>query len=100
MLSREDNEQLCRVGPGTLMGNFFREYWLPALQTGELPEPNDPPVRIKLLGEELIAFRDTTGAVGLLDNNCPHRRASLFFGRNEESGISLRVPRVEVRRER
>ena len=49
MLSREDNEQLCRVGPGTLMGNFFREYWIPALQTVEIPEPNDPPVRIKLL---------------------------------------------------
>ena len=87
MLSQVDNEALCRVGPGTLMGNFFREYWLPALQTGELPDPDCPPVRIKLLGEELIAFRDTTGAVGLVDNNCPHRRASLFFGRNEESGI-------------
>ena len=59
------------------MGNLFREYWLPALQTGELPDPDCPPVRIKLLGEELIAFRDTTGAVGLIDNNCPHRRASL-----------------------
>ena len=65
MLSQVDNEALCRVGPGTLMGNFFREYWLPALQTGELPDPDCPPVRIKLLGEELIAFRDTTGAVGL-----------------------------------
>ena len=87
MLSQVDNEALCRVGPGTLMGNFFRVYWLPALQTGELPDPDCPPVRIKLLGEELIAFRDTTGAVGLIDNNCPHRRASLFFGRNEESGL-------------
>ncbi len=87
MLSQVDNEALCRVGPGTLMGNFFREYWLPALQTGELPDPDCPPVRIKLLGEELIAFRDTTSAVGLIDNNCPHRRASLFFGRNEESGL-------------
>ena len=87
MLSQADNDALCRIGPGTLMGNFFREYWLPALQTYEVPEPDCPPVRIKLLGEELIAFRDTTGAVGLIDNNCPHRRASLFFGRNEESGI-------------
>ena len=87
MLSQADNDLLCRVGPGTLMGNLFREYWLPALQSGELPDPDCPPVRIKLLGEELIAFRDTTGAVGLVDNNCPHRRASLFFGRNEESGI-------------
>ena len=79
MLSQADNDLLCRVGPGTLMGNLFREYWLPALQSGELPDPDCPPVRIKLLGEELIAFRDTTGAVGLIDNNCPHRRASLFL---------------------
>ena len=60
MLSQADNDLLCRVGPGTLMGNLFREYWLPALQSGELPDPDCPPVRIKLLGEELIAFRDTT----------------------------------------
>ena len=59
MLSQADNDLLCRVGPGTLMGNLFREYWLPALQSGELPDPDCPPVRIKLLGEELIAFRDT-----------------------------------------
>ena len=87
MLSQADNEALCRIGPGTLMGAFFREYWLPALQSWEVPEPDSPPVRIKLLGEELVAFRDTTGVVGLVDNYCPHRRASLFFGRNEESGI-------------
>lgn len=87
MLTKEDNQILCRIGPGTLMGNLMRQYWLPALQSIELPEANGPPVRIKLLGEELVAFRDSNGNVGLLDNYCPHRRASLFFGRNEEGGL-------------
>ena len=53
----------------------------------ELPDPDSAPVRVRLLSEDLVAFRDTNGAIGLIDNNCPHRRASLFFGRNEESGI-------------
>jgi phenylpropionate dioxygenase-like ring-hydroxylating dioxygenase large terminal subunit len=87
MLSQEDNEALCRIGPGTLMGNLFRQYWLPALKADELPSPDCPPVRIKLLGEELIAFRTTSGPVGLIQNSCPHRGASLFFGRNEEEGL-------------
>ena len=87
MLRQEDNQLLCRIGPGTLMGNLMRQYWLPALQTIELPEPDSDPVRIKLLGEELVAFRDTNGDVGLVDNYCPHRRASLFFGRSEECGL-------------
>ena len=87
MLTHEENELLCRVGPDTPMGQVLRRYWLPALTTEELPEPDCPPVRVKLLGEELVAFRDTTGAVALVDNYCPHRRASLFFGRNEEAGI-------------
>jgi phenylpropionate dioxygenase-like ring-hydroxylating dioxygenase large terminal subunit len=69
------------------MGNFMREYWFPGLKSDELPEPDCAPVRIKLLGEELVAFRDTDGHVGLVDNYCPHRRASLFFGRNEECGL-------------
>src|SRR5690349_20318000 len=69
------------------MGNLFREYWLPALLSEELPGPDSDPVRVLMLGEQLIAFRDTTGKVGLLQNNCPHRGASLFFGRNEESGL-------------
>ena len=64
MLRQEDNQLLCRIGPGTLMGNLMRQYWLPALQTIELPEPDSDPVRIKLLGEELVAFRDTNGDVG------------------------------------
>jgi len=87
MLSNQDNEALCRVGPGTTMGNLFRQYWLPAMKSNELPSPDCPPMRLKLLGEELIAFRMTSGAVGIIQNACPHRGASLFFGRNEEEGL-------------
>jgi len=87
MLAREDNELLTRVGPSTPMGDALRRYWIPALLAWELPEPDGPPVRVKLLGEELVAFRDSLGRVGLLDEYCPHRRASLFFGRNEECGL-------------
>jgi phthalate 4,5-dioxygenase len=87
MLSVEDNDLLCRVGPGTPMGNLFREYWLPAMLSSELPEPDGGQVRVKLLGEELIAFRDTNGDVGLLANLCPHRAASLYYARNEDCGL-------------
>ena len=83
----EENEVLTRVGPGTLMGNLMREYWIPAMLASELPHPDCDPVRVKLLGEELIAFRDTSNRIGLIQNNCMHRCASLFFGRNEENGI-------------
>src|SRR5262250_533278 len=87
MLSREDNELITRVGHSTPMGVTLRRYWVPALLARELPEPDGAPVRVRLLGEDLIAFRDTRGRVGLLDEFCPHRRASLFFGRNEECGL-------------
>src|SRR3954463_15267591 len=87
MLSHADNQALCSVGPGTLMGDLIRQYWIPALLANELPEPDSAPVRLRLLGEELVAFRDTSGAVGLVAENCPHRGASLFFGRNEEEGL-------------
>jgi phthalate 4,5-dioxygenase len=87
MLSAKDNEYLCRVGPGTPMGSLLRQYWLPALRSDELPAPDCPPVRIKLLGEELIGFRASSGQLGLIQNSCPHRGASLFFGRNEEEGL-------------
>ena len=87
MLSREDNELVTRVGAGTPMGNFMREYWVPAMLSSELPAADADPVRVLLLGEKLIAFRDTNGQVGLIQNHCPHRGASLFFGRNEESGL-------------
>lgn len=84
---KEDNELLCRVGAGTPMGQLMRQYWIPALLSTELPQADCPPVRVRLLGENLIAFRDTQGRVGMLANNCSHRGASLFFGRNEENGL-------------
>ncbi|HWG03480.1 MAG TPA: Rieske 2Fe-2S domain-containing protein, partial [Beijerinckiaceae bacterium] len=87
MLSHEQNERLVRVGRGQPAGEMFRRYWQPALLSEELKEPDGAPVRVRLLGEDLVAFRDTTGRVGLVDAFCPHRRAPLFFGRNEECGI-------------
>ena len=86
MTSKRDSEILTRVGPGTPMGTLMRHYWLPALKSSELAADGDP-VRLVLLGEKLIAFRDTRGRVGVMDHRCPHRCASLFFGRNEEDGI-------------
>jgi phthalate 4,5-dioxygenase len=87
MLSREENELLTRTGAGSAAGNYFRRYWLPALLGSELPALDCPPVRVRILGEDLIAFRDSEGRVGLLDEFCPHRRASLYWGRNEECGL-------------
>ena len=87
MLSTADNELMCRVGPDTPMGKFMREYWIPALMPEELPTPDCPPVRLRLLNENLIAFRATSGQVGIIQNACPHRGASMFFGRNEEEGL-------------
>src|SRR6202041_3582442 len=87
MLKPEDNERLTRVGAGTPCGELFRRYWQPVLLSDELPENDGPPLRVRVLGEDLIAFRDSTGNVGLVDAFCPHRRAPLFFGRNEESGL-------------
>ena len=87
MLSREDNELMCRVGRGTPMGDLLRQYWLPCLPSTELSAPDGPPKKVRLLGEDLVAFRDTQGQVGLLSANCPHRGASLFFGRNEACGL-------------
>jgi phthalate 4,5-dioxygenase len=87
MLSRDDNELLTKTGPGTPMGQLIRRYWIPALFSDQLPAPDGPPVRVKLLSEKLVAFRDTQGRVGLVDERCPHRTASLFFGRNEDCGL-------------
>jgi phenylpropionate dioxygenase-like ring-hydroxylating dioxygenase large terminal subunit len=87
MLSSEENEILTRVGPGAPMGELFRRYWIPALLCEEIPEPDCPPVRVRLLGEDLVAFRDSRGRIGLLDEHCSHRGTSLFFGRNEECGL-------------
>lgn len=87
MLKREDNELLTRVGPGTPMGELFRRFWLPALLPSELPSPDSPPVRLRILGEDLVAFRDSKNRIGILHERCPHRRASLFYGRNEDCGL-------------
>ena len=86
MLSFEDNETLVRVGPGTQTGNFMRLYWLPFLPSSDLVVDGQPQ-RVRLLGEELLAFRDSEGRVGLIDHVCAHRGAPLIFGRNEQSGL-------------
>jgi len=87
MLPREDNDLLTQVGPEKPLGKLMRHYWLPALLSEEIPEPDCPPVRVGLLGENLVAFRDSQGRVGLLGEHCAHRGTSLFFGRNEECGL-------------
>lgn len=87
MLRQEDNKLLTTTGPGTPAGELFRRYWLPALLADELPEPDCPPVRVKLLSERLIAFRDSDGRLGLMDEFCAHRGVSLWFARNEEGGL-------------
>jgi phenylpropionate dioxygenase-like ring-hydroxylating dioxygenase large terminal subunit len=87
MLTPEENARLTRVGPGTPMGTLMRRYWQPALLSEELLEADGAPVRVRILGEDLVAFRDTNGDVGLIDAFCPHRRAPMFFGRNEECGL-------------
>jgi phthalate 4,5-dioxygenase len=88
MFSRIENELLTRVSAGTPMGELMRRYWIPALLSEEIPIPDCPPVRVRLLGEDLVAFRDTQGRIGLLDEHCSHRGASLFYGRNEECGLT------------
>ena len=87
MLSREENDLLTRTGPGTPMGGLLRRYWIPALLSEQLPGPDCAPVRVKLMSEKLVAFRDSAGKVGLVDERCPHRNASMFFGRNEDDGL-------------
>jgi phthalate 4,5-dioxygenase oxygenase subunit len=87
MLSVEQTEMLTRVGPGTPMGDLLRRYWTPVLLLEELPEPDCPPVRVRIFCEDLLAFRDTDGRVGLIEEHCAHRQTSLFYGRNEESGL-------------
>jgi phenylpropionate dioxygenase-like ring-hydroxylating dioxygenase large terminal subunit len=87
MLSKDETKLLCETDAGTPMGELFRRFWIPALISEELPEPDCTPVAIKLFGEDLIAFRDTDGKVGLISAFCPHRHAHLFWGRNEECGL-------------
>jgi phenylpropionate dioxygenase-like ring-hydroxylating dioxygenase large terminal subunit len=86
MTTASEGTELTRIGPGTVMGQLMREYWIPALLSSELRR-DGAPLRLMLLGEKLIAFRDSAGRVGVMDHRCPHRCASLFLGRNEEDGI-------------
>ena len=86
MSKQKDSDDLVRVGRGTVMGDMMRQYWIPAAMSSEL-ERDGAPMRLVLLGERLIAFRDSSGRVGVMDHRCPHRCASLFLGRNEENGI-------------
>ena len=87
MLSMQENELLTDISPGTPMGDLVRRYWVPVMMSEELPEPDGAPVRLRVLCEDLVIFRDSHGRVGLLPERCPHRRASLYFGRNEEGGL-------------
>src|SRR6185312_10867762 len=87
MLSQDDNDRLTRVGAGTPMGELMRRYWIPAGFSHHVAKPDSPPVRVKLMGERLVMFRDSQRRVGLLGEKCPHRTASLFLGRNEECGL-------------
>ncbi len=87
MLTADENDLLCHVEGDAPMGQIFRRHWLPACMSEEVPEADGAPLKIRLLGEDLVVFRDSNGKVGVLDEYCPHRRASLVFGRNEECGL-------------
>ncbi|HXP93053.1 MAG TPA: Rieske 2Fe-2S domain-containing protein, partial [Candidatus Binatia bacterium] len=87
MLPKEKNELLTRVGPGTPMNALFRRYWMPALLSSDLPDPDGDPKSFTLLGETYVAFRDSSGRVGVFDELCCHRSASLALGRVEDGGI-------------
>lgn len=87
MLSADDNDLLTRTNADTPMGQYFRRFWQPVALLEEIDEPDGPPVRVDVLGEQLVLFRDTEGRIGLLERACPHRGADLFFGRNEECGL-------------
>ncbi|HAO54255.1 MAG TPA: ring-hydroxylating oxygenase subunit alpha, partial [Gammaproteobacteria bacterium] len=87
MLTVEENAMLTQTNPKTPMGEVFRSYWQPTLLSRELPRNDCPPVRVKLLNEDFVAFRDSEGKVGIVSPRCPHRGADLFFGRNEQCGL-------------
>src|SRR6185436_16977417 len=87
MVSRQENLELTTTNQGALLGDLFRRYWLPALLSSEIAERDGPPVRVKLLGESLVCFRDSKNQIGLIEEFCAHRGVSLWFGRNEESGL-------------
>ncbi len=87
MLTAEENDLLTRTGPETAMGQYFRRFWQPVALSEELAEPDGAPVRVNILGEALVGFRDSEGRIGLIDSHCPHRGANLFYGRNEDCGL-------------
>ena len=87
MLSKEDNDCLTQTGVDTPMGQYFRRFWQPVALSEELPERDGPPIRVRIMGEDLVAFRDSEGSVGLIDRLCPHRGADMYYGRNEECGL-------------
>ena len=86
-MNSEMANTLTRTGPGTPMGDLLRRYWVPVLSSSEIAESDGPQVRVQIMGEKLLAFRDTSGRPGLIDEFCSHRGVSLYFGRNEENGI-------------
>jgi phthalate 4,5-dioxygenase len=87
MMTAEENERLTRTGPETSMGRYFRRFWQPVALSRELPEVDGAPLRVNIMGEQLVAFRNAKGVVGLVDSRCPHRGANLYFGRNEDCAI-------------
>ncbi|WP_426959177.1 Rieske 2Fe-2S domain-containing protein [Muricoccus radiodurans] len=87
MLTAQENDTLTRVEGGAPMGRLMRRHWIPAILSEQVAEPDGRPVRLKILGEPLVAFRDSEGRVGVMGEFCPHRKASLAFGRNEDSGL-------------
>jgi phenylpropionate dioxygenase-like ring-hydroxylating dioxygenase large terminal subunit len=88
MLMPEQNDLITLTGPEAPMGQLMRRYWVPALLSEEIPAPDSPPVQVKILGEELVAFRDSNGRIGLIAEHCSHRGTSLFYGRNENCGLT------------
>ncbi|MBO0752675.1 MAG: Rieske 2Fe-2S domain-containing protein, partial [Bradyrhizobiaceae bacterium] len=87
MITAEENDLLCRVEGDAAMGQLMRRHWIPACMSEEVAQPDGAPVRARLLGEDLVVFRDSDGRLGVLGEYCPHRRASLVFGRNEACGL-------------
>jgi phthalate 4,5-dioxygenase len=87
MLTKEQNELLCRVEGAAVMGQMMRRHWLPVCLSEEVAEKDGAPVRSRLLGEDLVVFRNSENLLGVLAEHCPHRGASLVFGRNEECGL-------------
>ncbi|HLB83803.1 MAG TPA: Rieske 2Fe-2S domain-containing protein, partial [Steroidobacteraceae bacterium] len=87
MMTPEENDLLCRVEGDAPMGRIMRRHWIAACLSEEVAEPDGAPVKVRLLGEDLVVFRDSKGRVGALDEYCSHRRASLLFARNEDCGL-------------